>query len=162
MRGFYVTYDRTYNCTGLRGVNRPGDFGGRALINIDGHRLNDPIYDSAFTDTDFLLDLDLVDRVEIIRGPGSSLYGNNAFFTVINVITRRGREVNGAEASASAGSYDTFTGRLSYGQKFRTNGVELLVSGSYLDSGIRDDFQRPALSQRGRVRLCGIEIRPHV
>ena len=143
VRGFYVTSDRTYNFTGLRGVNRPGDFGGRALINIDGHRLNDPIYDSAFTDTDFLLDLDLVDRVEIIRGPGSSLYGNNAFFTVINVITRRGRDVNGAEASATAGSYDTFSGRVSYGQRFRTNGVELLVSGSYLDSEGHDRLRYP-------------------
>ena len=92
-RGFYVTSDRSYNFTGLRGVNRPGDFGGRVLINIDGHRLNEPVYDSAFTDTEFLLDLDLVDRVEIIRGPGSSLYGNNAFFTVINVVTRRGESL---------------------------------------------------------------------
>ena len=92
VRGFYVTYDRAYQFTGLRGVNRPGDFGGRVLINIDGHRLNEPIYDSAFTHTDLLLDLDLLERVEIIRGPGSSLYGNNAFFTVINLVTRRGRE----------------------------------------------------------------------
>ncbi len=39
VRGFYVTFDRAYNFTGLRGVNRPGDFGGRVLINIDGQRL---------------------------------------------------------------------------------------------------------------------------
>ncbi len=134
VRGFYVTYDRAYNFTGLRGVNRPGDFGGRVLINIDGHRLNEPIYDSAFTHTDFLLDLDLVDRVEIIRGPGSSLYGNNAFFTVINVITRHGAELNGAEVSAAAGSFDTYTGRLSYGQKFSAHGVELLISGTWMES----------------------------
>jgi len=133
VRGFYITYDRSYSYAGLRGVNRPGDFGGRVLINIDGHRLNEPIFDSAFTHTDFLLDMDLVDRVEIIRGPGSSLYGNNAFFTVINVITRHGGDVNGLEGSGAAASYDTYTGRLTYGKKF-TNGVELLVSGTYLTS----------------------------
>ena len=140
VRGFYVTSDRIYNYTGLRGVNRPGDFGGRVLINIDGHRMNEPIYDSAFTSTDFLLDMDLVDRVEVIRGPGSSLYGNNAFFTVINVVTRRGRDVHGFEASATAGSLDTHSGRITYGNKF-SNEVELLVSGTYLDSLGHDPFR---------------------
>lgn len=61
-------------------MNRPGDFGVRVLINVDGHRLNEPLFDSAFTNTDFFLDVDLVERVEIIHGPGSSLYGDNAFF----------------------------------------------------------------------------------
>lgn len=134
VRGFYVTNNRAYNFTGLRGLNRPGDFGGRTLINVDGHRLNEPIYDSAFTDTDLLVDLDLVERVEVIRGPGSSLYGNNAFAAVINIVTRRGREFRGLEASGLAGSLDTSSARVSFGKKFSA-GVELLVSGSYLDSG---------------------------
>jgi iron complex outermembrane receptor protein len=87
VRGMYVTYDRGYTYIGIRGMNRPGDFGGRVLIAINGHRLNDPIYDQAVNGTEFPLDVDLIDHVEVIRGPGSSLYGNNAFFTVINVIT---------------------------------------------------------------------------
>lgn len=137
VRGFYVTYDRSYNFVGVRGIDRPGDFGGRVLINVDGHRLNEPVYDSAFTDTEFLLDMDLVDRVEVIRGPDSSLYGNNAFFTVVNVITRRGAAVNGAEVSGAAGSFDAYSGRVTYGNKF-TNGVELLVSGTYFLSDGHD------------------------
>ncbi len=145
VRGFYVTYDGAYNFIGVRGLNRPGDYGGRVLVNIDGHRLNEPIYDSSFADTDFLLDMDLVDRVEIIRGPGSSLYGNNAFLTVINVVTRRGRDVGGFEASGSAASYDTYTGRLTYGNRF-TNGVELMLSGTYLDSAGHDHIYFPEYS----------------
>jgi len=133
VRGLYVTSDRAYNAIGLRGVNRPGDYGGRTLITVDGHRLNDPVYDTAASGTDFLLDVDLIERVEVIRGPGSSLYGNNAFFGVINIITRKGREMKGAELSGSAGSFDTYSGRVSYGNKF-TNGVELLVSGTLYDS----------------------------
>ena len=70
VRGFYVTSDRGYSFIGVRGVNRPGDFGGRVLINIDGHRLNDPLFDSAPADTDFPLDVDLIERVEVIRGTG--------------------------------------------------------------------------------------------
>ncbi len=131
--GFYATYDRGYNAIGMRGINIPGDYGGRLLLTVDGHRLNDPIFDTAASGTDFILDVDLIERVEVIRGPGSSLYGNNAFFGVINVITRQGRDVQGAEVAGSVGSFDTYTGRVSYGNQF-TNGVELLLSGMLYDS----------------------------
>ncbi|MBI5767276.1 MAG: TonB-dependent receptor [Verrucomicrobia bacterium] len=155
VRGFYVTNDRAYNYTGLRGFNRPGDFGGRVLINLDGHRLNEPLYDSAFTDTDLLLDLDLVERIEIIRGPGSSLYGNNAFFTVINLVTRRGGDVQGTEVSAAAGGFDTFTGRLTYGQKFRDHGAELLVSGTWFDSAGHSTLHYPEFAAINGGRAVG-------
>jgi iron complex outermembrane receptor protein len=142
VRGFYVTFDRGYSYIGVRGFNRPGDYGGRMLLMVDGHRLNDGIYDTAASGTDFPLDVDLIERVEIIRGTGSSLYGNNAFFGVINVITRRGRNMAGAEFSGSYGSYDTWTGRASYGQRF-TNGVELVVSGTLLDSAGQERLSYP-------------------
>ena len=142
VRGFYVTSDRAYSYIGLRGFNRPGDYGGRTLITIDGHRMNDPLYDSAANGTDFILDLDLIDRVEIIRGPGSALYGNNAFFAVINVITRRGGDFKGAEVSGAYASYDTYNGRVSYGDRFK-NGLELLLSGTYFDSGGHDRLSYP-------------------
>ena len=145
VRGFYVTGDRGYTYPGLRGVNRPGDYGGGMLLMVDGHRLNDPVGDQAFNGGEFPLDVDLIDRVEVIRGPGSSLYGNNAFFGVINVITRRGRDLQGIEASATAASYDTYSGRLSLGHHF-TNGVELLVSGTYLDSQGHDRLYYPEFS----------------
>lgn len=133
VRGFYVNFDRAYDAIGVRGVNRPGDYGGRILITVDGHRLNDPVYDSAAGAMDFLLDVDLIERVEIIRGPGSSLYGNNAFFGVINVVTRKGRDIGGTELAGSAGSFDTYTGRASYGSTL-ANGVELVLSGTGYDS----------------------------
>ena len=131
VRGFYVGYDRLYHTVGVRGFNRPGDFGGRILMMVDGHRLNDGIYDSAASGNDFPLDIDLVDRIEIIRGPGSSLYGNNAFFGVINVVTRRGSSVDGTELSGSYGHYDTWTGRATYGERL-SNGLEFLVSATLL------------------------------
>jgi len=128
--GLYITYDRSYGFIGVRGFSRPGDYGGRILLMVNGHRLNDPIYGSAPPATDFILDLDLIDRVEVIRGPGSSLDGDNAFCAVINVITRTGRQMNGPEASASAGSFDTYRGRATYGQIFSNGeeGVEIAKS----------------------------------
>jgi iron complex outermembrane receptor protein len=142
VRGFYVTYDRGYSFIGVRGFNRLGDYGGRLLLMADGHRLNDGIFDQAAAGTDFPLDVDLIERVEVIRGPAASLYGNNALFDVINVVTRRGRDFNGAELSSSYGSYDTWTGRASYGQRF-TNGVEFVMSGTLYDSAGQDRLGYP-------------------
>jgi len=93
--GFYTSSDGVYDYVGTRGFNRPGDYGGRILVTIDGHRMNDDIFGTAAIGTDFLLDVDLIDRVEVIRGPGSSLYGNNAVFAVINIITRSGQSYGG-------------------------------------------------------------------
>src|ERR1041385_3519920 len=133
VRDLYINSDRVYQSLGIRGVSRLGDFGGRVLLTIDGHRLNEPIYDSTFFGQDFPLDVDLIERVEVIRGPGSALYGNNAFFGIVNVVTRKGRDLQGAEVSALAGDFDTYGGRFSFGKQFK-NGVEVVASGTYLDT----------------------------
>ena len=135
--GFYAINPRTYGFAGVRGFNRPGDFGGRLLLLVDGHRLNDPLYDTAAVTEDFILDLDLVDRVEIVRGPGSALYGNNAFFAIINVLTRQGGALDGFEAAAEAGSLGTWRGRLTWGRR-DTFGDETLLSASGFGSRGQD------------------------
>lgn len=130
--GFYISYDRDYQYVGVSGVNL-GDANNRILVLVNGHRINDDLNDSAAVDTSFILDVDLIDRVEIIRGPGSVLYGNNAFFAVINVITRQGKQVGGAEGSGAYGSYDTASGRMTIGNQF-TNGLQYLLSGTLYNS----------------------------
>ena len=130
VRGLHTSYDRNYHYLGLRGFSRPGDLNTRFLLLVNGHRLNDNVFDSAPIGADFPVDMDLIDRVEIIRGPGSALHGSSAFFGVINVITRRGADFKGVEVSSSAGSFGTYQGRFSYGGRL-TNGVELVLSGSY-------------------------------
>jgi len=111
VRGFYTSNDRNYAYPGIRGFNRPGDYGTRILLLLDGQRLNDGIYDAAQIDREFRVDVDLIDRVEIIRGTGSSLYGSNALLGIVNVITKRGRDLKGVELAASGGSNDTKEGR---------------------------------------------------
>jgi outer membrane receptor for ferrienterochelin and colicins len=128
--GLFATYDRTYDYLGVRGFNRPGDYNGRVLLLVDGHRLNDAIFDQAPIGTDSPIDVDLIERVEVVRGPGSSLYGTNAFFGTINVITKRGRDIKGTEASWENSSYTSNKGRLTYGNKL-SNGLEFIMSGSY-------------------------------
>lgn len=131
--GLFVTNDRNYSYLGIRGLGAFGGYNNRFLLLLDGVRINDNVFDSAMIAQEFILDVDLIDRVEIIRGPSSSLYGANAFFGVIHVITRQGREVGGAELSGEVGSLETYEGRISYGDAFKV-GLETLLSGTYYQS----------------------------
>ena len=142
VRGLYVTYDRNYSYLGIRGFNRPGDYSSRVLVLVDGHRLNENIFDSVLIGNDFPLDVDVIDRIEVIRGPGSSIYGNNAFFGVINVITKTGSAYQGAEVSGSVGSFDSYTGRFSYGNRFK-NGLQLMASATFYNSEGPDQLYYP-------------------
>lgn len=147
MRGFYVSDDRNYSYLGSRGFQRPGDYNTRYLLLIDGHRMNDNVYDLIYIGNEAPLDVDLIERVEVIRGPSSSIYGNNAFLGVINVVTKRGGQINGVEASVEGGSFDTYTGRFSFGKKF-ANDIEWLFSGSYYTSGGQTRLYYPEFDQR--------------
>jgi iron complex outermembrane receptor protein len=130
--GFYVTYDRDYTFVGVRGFGRLGDWNSRILVLIDGHRTNNNILGQAMLGNEFLVDVDMIERVEIVRGPGSSLYGANAFFAVINVITRTTKQVKDWELSFQTGSFGTNEGRATYGHQFHDLGV--LLSGTFYDS----------------------------
>jgi outer membrane receptor for ferrienterochelin and colicins len=125
--GFYINYDRNYHYLGVRGFRRPGDYDTRILLLLNGHRLNDNIGDAPPFGAQFPLDIDLIERVEVIRGPGSSLYGSNALLAVVNVITKKGQMLDGVELSGEVASYDAQKGRVSYGKRF-SNGLDLLLS----------------------------------
>jgi outer membrane receptor for ferrienterochelin and colicins len=143
--GLFTNNDRNYGYLGIRGFNRPGDYTSRVLLLIDNHRLNDAVFDQGGSGTEMPIDVDLIDRIEIIKGPGSSLYGTNAFVGVVIVITKRGRDIKGAEVSGEASSFNTYRSRLSYGNKF-SNGVEMLVSGSFSDSEGHRELPYPAFA----------------
>lgn len=130
--GTFLVNDRNYNYLGVRGFNRPGDYNARILLLVDGERLNDNIYDSANFGNDFVLDVDLIERIEYAPGPGSAVYGNNAFMAVINVITKRGGQFDGVEFSGAYGSFDAYKARGSFGQRF-DNGAEMLLSATGFD-----------------------------
>ncbi len=132
VRGFYVTYDRDYSFVGVRGFGRLGDSNNRLLVLIDGHRINDNVFGQPYLGSEFLLDVDLIERVEIVRGPSSSLYGADAFFGVINVITRKSPQLKGLEFSFEPASFGTYEGRASYAGKYR--GVDTMLSGTFYDS----------------------------
>lgn len=105
VRGTVVTTDRTYDYLGVRGFLAPGDFNTRVLLLVDGNRVNDALYDQAFVGSEFPLDLQLVERIEFIPGQGSALYGANALYGVINVVTREAHRRRSAEAGVALGNH---------------------------------------------------------
>jgi iron complex outermembrane receptor protein len=145
-RGFFSSYDRNYQYIGVRGFNRPGDYNSRVLLLVDGHRLNDNIYNTAAIGTDFPLDLALIERVEIIRGPSSSLYGTSAFFGVISITTRSPQKMVGMETSVVIGDQSTYQGRLSFAKAFQGDGELLISASGYTSDGDSHIFS-PELAQ---------------
>jgi outer membrane receptor for ferrienterochelin and colicins len=77
--------------------------------------------------------LENVARIEVIRGPGSAVYGADAFAGVINIITRRADDISGTEIGARAGSFDTAAGWVLHGGRW--SGIELAA---YLQVGSTD------------------------
>ena len=77
------------------------------LVLLDGRRLNRPADDSSLLGTEAVVDLESLERVEIIRGPGSTLYGTNAFYAVVNLVTRTGASAKGAEGQLAFGSFES-------------------------------------------------------
>jgi iron complex outermembrane receptor protein len=130
VRGFYVFYDRNYEYAGTRGFGRPGDYSNRILIMIDGHTHNEKWAGANYIGNDFGLDLDLVERIEIVRGPASAVYGSNALFAVVNVITRTPEALPGLRLQAQGGSFGSGGAGLSWGRVLgETQGVLVGLSG---------------------------------
>ena len=102
MRGTYVTNDYTYASLGFRGVAPLGDFSNRVQTQVDGHVINLSYDGSSNMGYEGLAGLVGVDRIEIIRGPGSALYGSGATYGVINVGTPNG--VDGIEGQVGLSS----------------------------------------------------------
>ncbi|HKB07505.1 MAG TPA: TonB-dependent receptor [Candidatus Polarisedimenticolia bacterium] len=133
--GFYTTYDRNYTYLGVRGFSRPSDYNSRFLLLVDGHRINDNFYGSAYIGTESIIDVDLIDRVEIIRGPSSSLYGTSAFFAVINVITFAPQDTPRLQVSGLGASYGTPAGRMNVAKTFSTGASILASLSAYKSAG---------------------------
>ncbi len=117
MPGLFVTADEDFTYIGARGLGRPGDFNARLLFLLDGMRINENIYDAGLLGPEFFVDVGLIERVEFAPGPGSALYGNNAFLGVVNVITKGNDKLQGARASAFVDSDRQRQVRASWGHR---------------------------------------------
>jgi outer membrane receptor for ferrienterochelin and colicins len=129
--GLYVTNDRSYEYLAVRGYYMPGDYLSRILMMINGNVVNDPIYGSAKIGRELGIPIDAIKRIEIIKGPGSALYGSNALLAVINIVTKDGYDIDGGEISTNIGSYGYYEGQFSYGKKLK-NDLDFMISYSQM------------------------------
>jgi outer membrane receptor protein involved in Fe transport len=134
VRGIFLTNDRQYEFLGIRGFSPPGDLNTRVLILWDGHAMNDVWAGQGYAGRDLSIDLEEVERIEVVRGPGSALYGTGAFFAVINVVPRD-RVENGrtVEATGAAGANGMFRARASGSVGSRPD-LGLTLSAGVLDA----------------------------
>jgi len=133
----YNTYDRTYNAPGVRGYSPFGQYGNRVQVLLDGHRINDDWLASSFIGFDLMTSLHEVEKVEVIRGPGSAVYGSGAFFGVINLVTPRRVD----EFKVTAGLSMVGDGGLrTYGKLEsplgRDGGIRIYAGGLYRQPGL--------------------------
>ncbi len=140
--GFFINSDRFYDYIGNRGFTRPFDYNSRTLVLVNGHRINDSVFQQGSVGTEFVLDLDLVDRIEIIHGPSSSLYGSSAFYGAINVIPKKGRDFDGGQTSLALGSEPSVKGRATMGNR-TASGIEYTISATEWWSSGETDFNLP-------------------
>ena len=112
VRGLYTSYDRDYATLGVRGFSSPGIYNSRVLVLSDGHVTNESSLGQGYVGHDFDADLSGVERIEVIRGPGSVLYGSAAFFAVVNVVHAVPPQGLHAEAGGLAGTLGENSGHI--------------------------------------------------
>ena len=104
MAGVYVSNQRSLESFGVRGFGRPTDYNDRILLLINGHAYTEGIWGMALLGESLAINLQGVERVELVRGPSSGLYGTGAMFAVINIITKDGRQIGGVQVDVEAGN----------------------------------------------------------
>ncbi len=138
--GFFADRNETKNRMYLRGV--PDSF----LVLMDGVPFsNDTSTRDYPRETE--LSLDYLEKIEIIRGPGSALWGADAFSGIVNLVPRKGKDLQGTTVSSEVGTFDTQRYSLLSGYNLRD--VDVLLSANYAAT---DDFEHnlPGLNDRQR------------
>ncbi|MGE5342823.1 MAG: TonB-dependent receptor plug domain-containing protein [Candidatus Omnitrophota bacterium] len=127
VRGFYLTNDLHYGYIGVRGISRPSDYNNRVLILINGLSIFENVFGSSLIGYGLGLDVETIDRVEIVRGPASALYGSNAMLAIINVITRNGKSEDGVHLSFQKGNFGKFQAAIRGGNELN-NGLDFFMA----------------------------------
>lgn len=104
--GFFIINDRTYSFVGTRGLFLFDDYNTKLLLLLNGHILNEPWNNFAGVGREMLIPLEIVERIEVVYGPSSLLYGGYSFYGIINVVTEI-PEKNEKRVSLNYGSFNT-------------------------------------------------------
>jgi iron complex outermembrane receptor protein len=112
-----------------RGLN--GEFSNELLVMVDGRTVYVPTFGGVFWDV-LDMPLDDIERIEVIRGPGGTIWGANAVNGVVNIITKKAADTHGALIVAGGGSLDQGFGVTQYGGTLGKN-TDYRVYSKYLN-----------------------------
>ena len=98
----------------------------KVRVMLNGHLVNNPLRGGAFVNFDDF-PVEGIKRIEIIRGPGSAMYGENAFLGVINIITKDAKDIDGVKVSSGYGSFDTYDENIIFGETHGDVGISGMV-----------------------------------
>lgn len=115
----------------------------KVRLMLNGHFVNNPLSGSGFGDFDDF-PVECIKKIEIIRGPGSAVYGENAFLAVINIITKDTQDIQGVRLSSGYGSFDTYDENVVFGEKYGQvdfSGMARYRQTSGFDGIVKSDFQ---------------------
>ena len=146
--GVYLSDDRSYVTLGMRGIGRLGSYGNRILVTYDGQPMNDDWIGSSYVGYDALTDLGDVERIEVVRGPGSVLYGTNALSGVINVVSRSDAAAGRPSAGVSTNQRRRRAGPRARRFPARQRRGRLGVRGTARAANGRDFFRLPRVRRR--------------
>lgn len=113
-----------YSAVNVRGLLQ-AHYNNKVLMMINGHPTRDVVNGSFHLE---LVPIEAIDRIEFVRGPGSSLYGTNAFAGVINIITKTGNHDGSRLLKLGGGSFSTWEASLTFG--FKDDRFDILVGAS--------------------------------
>src|SRR6184192_4372450 len=119
---------------GSRGFN--GRFDNKLLVLIDGRSVYTPLFSGVYWNVQDVM-LEDIERIEVIRGPGATLWGANAVDGVINIITRSAKETQGTLISGGGGSEDRGFAGVRFGDKIGEN-LFFRVYGTYYNRADSD------------------------
>ncbi len=112
---------------GLRGTISDRD--DKYLLLVNGRVMNDRVHYGAMSERDLPMMGD-INRIEVVRGPGSAMYGPGALFMVVNIITDSPRTFEGTEVRSRLGAIDEFyTWEAKWGKRFKDDSGVLLYAG---------------------------------
>ncbi len=133
----------------VRGIRTSGTE--KVRVMVDGHNIAECFMGSAMTLNDDL-ELDNVKQVEVVRGPGSALYGENAFVAVINVITKNAQDIDGTLFKIIRGTFDTEKYNVTFGK--RVDKLEVVGALSHMNTdGPRLRVSEDSIGNSGRTNL---------
>ena len=125
--GFYQHDDLNYTYLGTRGFDLPSTYGNKVLLMLNGHILNDNIFGSIYIGNDLALNMQTIEKIEVVQGPGSALYGTGAMLAVINIKTKDGNLIDGNSLNFNIGSSGKYEGMYQFGRMI-SDGINLSIS----------------------------------